>query len=405
MDKEFLEQISTNADFFEFIERNINTDTNSLRLKSFKDKTFDVNFAITQIDCKNRIKKKLPEIFKNKSFLFPHSLSTEQCTAEAIAKFHSSLFNSNDTVLDLTAGLCIDTYYISRCVKHVTAIEIDKITAVVSAFNMSKLTNNVSVLNCDCTVYVKKCKNTYDAIFIDPARRGLNNKRLYSLSDCLPNIIELHEQLTKIAPILYIKASPMIDITLSIKDLKNKISDIWVIGINNECKELLIKANLHTNEVQSPNIHTINFCNNGEIQRLESCNDDIENNLNFRLPQIQDYIYEPNSCIMKAQIYKTLASKFKVSSLHQNSHLFLSNENLTDFPGRKFKITNIIPFKNKEIKEINKLYPKINISVRNFKLSADELKKRLKVSDGGDIYLFGTTDKNDNAILIICNKA
>ena len=406
MEIESLKELIQNNEFMNFINENINADTNKLRLKSFKDKSksFDVNFAILQIDCRNRIKKKLPEIFENKNFLFPHILSTEQCTAQEIAKLHASLLGNNESVLDMTAGLCIDSYYISKSAKEVTALELNPITALVSQFNMSNLTSNVNVVNADCVQFVKNTTKQFSSIFIDPARRGENNKRLFSLADCAPNILELIPYLRKISDTLYIKASPMLDITQSLKELNNCVTDTWIIGLNNECKEVLFKVDLKSACTNESNIHTINIDNNGS-QKLSqlSNNKHINNTHNIDL-RTNIYLYEPNSCIMKARIFSALIDKFNLSAISANSHLFVSTDLINDFPGRKFNISEIIPFKSSEIKNINKKHPQINVSVRNFKLSADELKKKIKVRDGGDKYMFGTTDKNNNAILLICDK-
>ena len=183
MDLKTLINLNNNVEFKNFIRSNINADTNKLRLKNFQGLSFDVKFALLQIDCKNRIKKKLPEIFESDKMLFPSILSTEQCTAEEIAKFHASLLSPENTVLDLTAGLCIDTYYISKVVKNVTAIEINPETATLAYFNMTTNTNNVNVLCEDSINYINNCTNKYDIIFVDPARRGDNNKRLFGLAD------------------------------------------------------------------------------------------------------------------------------------------------------------------------------------------------------------------------------
>lgn len=403
MNLEELNSLRNNPKFQEFIKENINSDTNKLRLKKFKECSFDVKFAILQIECKNRIKKKLPEIYQSNSFFFPNILSTEQCTAQEIAQFHAKLLSSQDTVLDMTAGLCIDTYYISKSVKHVTAFEINKETALIADFNMKYHTDNVIVLCQDSTEFMQTCSQQYDVIFIDPARRDNNNKRLFGLSDCKPNIIEQIPILKTIGKTLYIKASPMIDISQSVKDLNNCVSDIWIIGINNECKELLFKVDLKCNDTVNANIHTINF-DDSEIQTLTKSISTSRQKHNHTLYNNECYLYEPNRCIMKAQIFDTLENTYQVSQIQKNSHLFISNEYIPKFPGRKFQIIDIIPFKNNEIKNITKKHPQINVSVRNFKLSADELKKRLKVKDGGNQYLFGTTDNNDNAILIICDK-
>ena len=397
-----LELLVNNQDYHNFIDKNINADTNALRLKKFPLSSFDSKFAILQIDCKNRIKKKLPELYGTTTFIFPNILSTEQCTAQKIAEFHATLLQETDNVLDMTAGLCVDSYYISKHVKHVTSLEINEETATAATFNMSRLAKNITVINTDCIKYINNCTTKYDVIFIDPARRGDNNKRLFGLADCVPNVLELLPRMQETANTLYIKASPMIDITQSIKELNHCVSDVWAIGLNNECKELLFKVDLKSTTQLKANIHTLNF-ENSEIQELSESTE-----LSVKVPQIpqkDNFMYEPNRCIMKAQIFDTVESVYKVSRLQQNSHLFTGSHYIENFPGRKFQIDEIIPFKSKEIKTLKNKHPQMNVSVRNFKLSADELKKKLKINDGGDKYLFGTTDLDGNAILIICHKA
>ena len=401
MNLETLQGYLNNSDFFEFISTNLNADTNALRLKKFKDLTFDSKFAILQIECKKRIQKKLPELYDTKTFLFPSILATEQCTAQEIAKFHSTLFDENELVLDMTAGLCVDAFYISKKVKHITALELNPDTALLSNFNMTNLAKNITVLNQDCNDFINSTNQTFDSVFIDPARRGDNNKRLFGLVDCQPNIIELIPTIKAKAKKLIIKASPMLDITQSINELQHQVSDTWVIGINNECKEVLFKVDLQSDNPITPVIHTINF-EKGCIQELSS--NEIATKSTSVSPDCGMYLFEPNRCIMKAQIFGTLENNLNVSPIHHNSHLFVSTNKVDNFPGRSFIIEQIIPFKSNELKHIKKEHPQINVSVRNFKLSAEELKNKLKVKDGGEKYLFGTSDCNNNAILIICSK-
>lgn len=401
MDFETLNSYISNPQFLDFINSNINADTNALRLKNFKDLSFDAKFAILQIDCKNRIQKKLPEIFENKLFLFPNILSTEQCTAQEIAKFHSTLFESNECILDMTAGLCIDSYYISQKVKSVTSLEINPETAVLSQFNMANLAKNITVLNKDCKDFITETNLNFTSVFIDPARRGDNNKRLFGLADCQPNIIDLIPLLRDKAKTLIIKASPMIDIIQSIENLNHCVTDIWVVSINNECKELLFKVDLHCSKKLTPNIHTLNY-ERDKVQTLSSST--INSRSVNTIPECGMYLYEPNKCIMKAKIFDTLEAVYNVSPIHKNSHLFLSTNLIVDFPGRCFVIEDIIPFKSNEIKHFKNKHPQINVSVRNFKLTAEELKNKLKIKDGGEKYLFGSTDCYNNAILIICSK-
>ena len=396
---------SFNKEFYDFIITNINADTNVLRLKNYKDYTFDVKFAILQIDCRKRIKEKLPEIYNIPSFIFPSILATEQCTAQEIAKFHASLLTKDDNVLDMTCGLCVDTYYMSKKAKRITALDINTETAAVSEYNMKNLAENVSVLNQDCTQYIEQCTEHYDVIFIDPARRGDNNIRLFGLTDCIPNIIELIPKLKHIGDTLYIKASPMIDITQSLKLLNYCVSDIWVLGLNNECKELLFKVDLKEMSIYvSPILHTINYMKSGTQVFVSNNSNTEENSPHGNSIETSQFLYEPNCCIMKAALYPAIESQYEIRCIQKNSHLFIGSHVIEQFPGRSFKIIEIIPFKSKNIKNLCKKYPQLNVSTRNFKLKAEELKKKLNVKDGGTTYLFGTTDNNNDAIMIICKK-
>lgn len=403
MTLEQLQSLDTNKSFHEFIQQNINADVNALRLKKFPELSFDPKFAILQIECKNRIKRKLPTIFNHDNFFFPNLISTEQCTAEKIAEFHASLLNHDDNVLDMTGGLCIDTFYISQRVANVTAIELDQTIATVSAHNMAAFAPNVTVINADSTQYIKDTQSRFDIVFIDPARRGTNNKRLFGMTDCAPDVVALLPEIKRIAHTLYIKASPMIDISQSISDLGNLVSDVWVLSINNECKELLFKVILNADKQPSYSIHTINF-ENSNTQHFSVDSGIHQSPVTIYNTDTCTHLYEPNSSIMKAQLFDSLSHKYNLPQLQKNSHLYIGENLITHFPGRCFSIIKIIPFNNKETKKISSEYPQINVSVRNFKLSADELKKKLRVKDGGQYYLFGTTLHTNSAVLIICQK-
>lgn len=395
--------IIVNDDFYKFISTHKNDSTNALRLKKFKDITFDPKFAILQIECRKKTASKIPELNSSGQFLFPSLLLAEQCTSEIVAKFHATLFENCNSVLDMTAGLCIDSYYISKKAKSVTALEIDKVSAEVNDYNMSILAKNIDVINCDSSVYIKNCTTSYDAIFIDPARRGANNSRVYAISDCNPNVTTLLHHLKNRCNYLIVKASPMIDISNTINEIDH-ISDIWIIGVKNECKELLFKVDFR-NTTNIIKIHTINFDTNSSQHfgfELGSCAND---QIPLSHPNINDYLYEPNSCVMKAGAFKELHSVFKMNKLHNNTHLFISHNYESQFPGRGFIVEDIIPFKDNLIKKFNSKYPKINVSVRNFKLTADQLKAKLKVNDGGEKYLFGVTLKDNTMSLIVCRKA
>lgn len=388
-------------DFYKFVRVNEQSDVNKLRLKDSRNCSFDVDFAITQIECRIKIKKKLPEIYALTDFLYPYVLSTEQCTCELIAKLHANIIGKISSMLDMTGGLCIDDYYIAQNVEKIISIEKNDFTASVSRYNMQKYRPNIDVIACDSVEFIDKC-GSYDAIFIDPSRRGDNNSRLYGIADCEPNVIALLPKIKKCTNLLYIKASPMIDITQLLRELPC-VTDAWVVSLRNECKELFFKVDFQSSNTETI-IHCLNIVSEDKIQEISYKFND-RGNLSTFAPTIQSYIYEPNASIMKANAFDVIIEKYNIEKMAKSSHLFTSNKYIDDFPGRVFRVIDIYPFKDKIVKQALKGYDKINVSVRNFKLTAEQLKQRFKIKDGGDKYLFATTLYNDNMVIILCEKA
>ena len=404
-----------NDNFFTFIEEHEGDDVEKLRLKRFSNYDFDTSFAITQIECRKKIRKKLPEIYGKKRFLFPSVLSTEQCTSEVVAKYHATIIGEVDSFLDMTGGLCIDDYYIADNVKELLSIEKNEHTADISRYNMSEMRKNISVISGDSAEYLRGDVRRYDAIYIDPARRGVNQSRMFGLSDCEPNIIPLLSLIKSHTDVLYVKASPMLDITQMLREVSD-VTDIWVISLRNECKELFFKLDFALNKrftieesadniYESPKVHCINFVDENTMQELnysylrdKTTSDIIISDC------VKQYIYEPNASIMKANAFSEVCSRYKVDKVAVNSHLFTSGELVHDFPGRIFQVEDVIPFKDNLLKKALKGIKRINVSVRNFKLTAEQLKKRLKVCDGGSKYLFGTTDAGGEMKVLLCSK-
>lgn len=395
-----LQEILT-EDFYKYIDENKNcNDVFKLLLSNDKSCNFDKSFAITQISCRKKFQHKIPTLLAHRNFIFPKSLSGEQCSHEMLAKFHATLFNSDDTVLDLTAGLGVDGYFIGNTAKKITLIERDKEIFEATNFNLNNLLNNATVINCDAESFISKNAEHFDKVFIDPARRSDNNKRLFAISDCSPNVIELMPKLAKITKTLIIKASPMLDISKSIADLQN-VSHVYVLSVNNECKELVFVVNF-SQKTAVPAITAVDFSKNVKYELNNNSNSEFE--IEYDSPTAGKLLFEPNASIMKAQIFNALSEKYSLKWIHKNSHIFLSDYPIDAFPGRVFEIKEVIDFKDSEVKHLNKRYKKLNISVRNFKLSAENLKKRLKVSDGGEFYLFGTTTHDEKMKLIITKK-
>lgn len=389
---------------FSYIARNLDADTCKLLLKAEPQLTFDKSFAILQIDCRRKSRNKIPQLLENNNFLFPKAISAEQCTHEEVARFHASLFNCDDRVLDMTMGLGVDTYYIAKQVHAVTAVELDEEIAQVGAYNFAFLAPNVTVENANSVEYLENldADKTFDAILIDPARRGEDGRRLYSFADCLPNVVELLPVIERHCSCLYIKASPMLDITQSMRDLGECLTDVWAISIKNECKELLFKLYFKV-KAKDVNLHGMNH--DGIKWQCFSTQMGI-NHQPLSSPNVyaSHYLYEPNASIMKLGCYKDVEHAFGAPQLSTNSHLMLSDSILDDFPGRRFRIIEVVPFKSKEIKQLSRRYKQMNIAVRNFRLTADALKKRLGIKDGGNIYLFASTTDLGEQVMLVCEK-
>lgn len=403
-------EYNINNDFFDYIENHLNCDTSKLLLsKKEHDNVFDLKFAILQIECKKRIAKKVPEIASLKNFIYPSTLSTEQCTSQIVAQFHATLLSHKKNVLDLTAGLGIDDYFIASKIDKLTAIEKNAMLAATMQYNMGIYRNNITVINDDAHNYLKSATTSqlhFDAIFIDPARRGKMNERTYGLNDCEPDVLQMLDLIKNVTDTLYIKASPMLDITQLLSTIPH-LQDIHIIGVDNECKELLLHIDFqnippHNDKIT---INTLNFKESSTYQTLTfDFSENKESTINYSAEVLQ-YLYEPNCCIMKSGAFPVVSKTYPLLlKLGKNTHLFTSSTLLTNFPGRIFNVIEIIPFKDKYTKHLHSRYPKANIATRNFKIQAHEVKKRLKIQDGGDIYIFATTLLNKEQILIITHK-
>lgn len=384
---------------FEYVRRNAGADTLKLMLKSEPGLPFDKRFAIMQIECRKKAKNKIPELLACDHFLFPKAVSAEQCTHEQVAKFHASLFLPTDSVLDMTMGLGVDAYYIAQRVASLKAIELDEDIAKIGAHNYS---GRFAVMNADSVRWLADTDEHFDAIFIDPARRGAGGARLYGLADCAPDVLGALPLIRQHAQKLYVKASPMVDVTQSVRDLSPHLTDMWAVSVKNECKELLLVADFAA-EPTGVRLHALNFDASGE-QRLTVMSEELEAEGEYGEPAVGQYMYEPNASVMKIGAYTALTRRYAVKQIAKNSHFYISESDVADFPGRKFQIQAIVPFSGKEVKHLGKQYGQLNVAVRNFRLSAEELKRRLKVRDGGEVYLFATTLRDGEQVLLLTRK-
>ena len=391
-----------NPQFWDFVYFHRNDNCLSLRLKYSKNVNFDVAFAIDQIEARQKVKDKLPFVALCDRYLFPSLLSAEQCTCEAVANYKAEILkNRYNSICDLTGGLGIDTMAFSSVINNVTYVERFENYCSVAKYNFKLLGKNIEVINSDCTQYLKS-DICFDALYIDPARRGESNKRVFAFADCEPNVVDLLPRMFEVAKDVYVKASPMADISLSIKELEYA-SEIYVISYKNECKEVLFKLCKDKTEDSDINIVCVDilpsYTSVFEFKYSEEANIS-----DIKYSNALSYIYEPSSSILKAGAFKSVSKKYNAYKLAHSSHLYTSECLIGDFQGRKFEVLEVIPFSSKEIKSLFKKVPEANITVRNFPLKVDELRKKLKIKDGGNIYIFATTDNLKQKILVICKR-
>ncbi|WP_165042712.1 class I SAM-dependent methyltransferase [Dysgonomonas sp. ZJ709] len=381
-----------------FIEEHENDDIRKLALQAKRYPEIDMQMAIQQIAGRQTAKEKIPNWYKNDELLYPKHISMEQCSSEHTAQFKADLFHGG-TMVDLTGGFGIDFSFIAKNFKQATYVEQQPELVDIAAHNFTKLgLNNADVVNTDAIAYLEAMQSV-DLIYIDPARRSSTGRKTALIEDCTPNIIEIEELLEQKAKYIMIKLSPMLDISLAIRSMRN-ISDVYIISVANECKELLF---IKSHESKKTQLHCINILNNKIDQFIFSKEDEESTTVSFAF-ELGKYLYEPNSSITKGGAYKSIAKAFDLNKLHISSHLYTSDELHTDFYGRRFEITGMCSLNKKELKEYLLDIKQANITTRNFPLSTDELRKRTGLKDGGNLYIFATTLADDKKVLIFCKK-
>lgn len=384
-------------EFLEFFNRYKDEEPDALRLKNI-GLPFDKKLAVTQIECRKKATKKIPELALR--LCYPTTISIEQCTSERLACFHASLFDGCADVVDLTCGLGVDSYYISKSVGRLTSVEAAEQVAAAARRNFKALgADNVTIVCSTAEEFVDHISTGYSAMFVDPSRRIHADSRLRTnaIKDTVPSLDHIIPRIKGYSDFLLVKASPMTDISQTLSDFPG-ISDVWILSLRNECKELLFKIDF-AKDANAIALHCLNFrddkvdrfdCTYGENAIIESA-----------IPEAGQTIYQPNASIMKAGVYSKVALEYDLKQISANSHLYLSDRYIEDFPGRKFRISAVFSLSKRDVRTLQSLTTAANITCRNFPMTAEELRKRLKLKDGGDTYIFATTACDKSRILII----
>ena len=378
-----------------FINRQLHSTAADLMLQASKYPDWDMRAIAQQLVGMQIAKKKLPSWFKNDLILYPVRLSMEQCSSEETASYKSTIISTGKGI-DLTGGFGVDTYFLAQNAESVIYCERNADLAKIVSSNLKALKQrNCEVYTGDGLSYLQKL-DKLDWIFVDPARRK-ESERVFRLEDCEPNVIALKSLFFEKADRVMIKTAPLLDIQQTLNDL-DSVKEVHIISVNNDCKEVLYL--LEKGHSDEPQVFCVNL--KKTIKEEFSFTYTNERNTISQYSEPLKFLYEPNSSIMKSGAFKSIASKYGLYKLHKHSHLYTSSELVSEFPGRSFKIKAVVqPDKKSLVKHIT---GKANLACRNFPQKVDALKKKLKLKDGGNDYLFATTLLDDKPKLILCEK-
>ena len=431
----------------EFIQEYREKDTRQLALQSARFPDVDMPYALDQIKGWQTARRKLPTWAACDGIVYPPHLSMEQCSSEPTAQYKLNLamewarrVDHASSMTDLTGGFGVDFSFTSCAFASATYVERNAQLCHMVEHNLPLLgIDNAKVVCADAVDYLSTL-DMQTMIFLDPPRRDQHGAKTVMLADCTPDVVQLLPQLLKKSRFTMLKLSPMLDWHKAVEDLHGMVREVHIVSVGGECKELLLVL---SEEIES---ELKVFCadleaggGSGEAglsggSSSSSCSS-LSSEPSFpRTPsspstpslsaslfvyapgssspapnsklktQNSKFLHEPNASIMKAGCFDELAATYGVSPVSRNSHLFLSAEPVDGFPGRSFSIERVTTLNKRELRQALAGIEKANIATRNFPLSVAELRKRLKLKDGGDVYIFATTTAEDEHLLLISHK-
>ncbi|WP_223034553.1 class I SAM-dependent methyltransferase [Hanstruepera marina] len=385
-----------NKEYQDYINANLNSDIQSLILNPRINPPFDFKDLILQIESKKKCEKKLPTWFNSENIYYPNKLNIEQTSSEITAKYKSQLV-SGKRLIDITGGFGVDAFYFSKVIDQVIHCEISNSLTEIVAHNFKVLqVKNIKTVSTDGLKFLEESDLVFNWVYIDPSRRHDTKGKVFYMKDCLPNVPENLDGIFSKCSNILIKTSPLLDLSVGQNELKH-IKEIHIVALDNEVKELLwVLQKDYSGHVE---IKTINCLRNENQLFRFNYDQEKDATANYSIPQ--KYLYEPNSAILKSGAFNLISTELNLYKLHQHSHLYTSNDQIK-FPGRTFAIKTYSPYNKETMKRFKNL--KANISIRNFPEPVKLLRTKYKIKDGGNLYLFFTTDLNEKRIVIECEK-
>lgn len=381
----------TQPDVQDFIFSHEGEDERKFVLRQKEIVGFTAPQIAQQLAGRRKSKLKLPTWYKTKGIAYPPTVNLEQSSSEATAFFKSiisgSLFSkqTNLVAVDLTGGFGIDSYYFSQVFNSTHYVE-----PTIDLFEIAQHNHHVlaasSILHHNTTAekFIDATTLNFDLVFLDPSRRDQQSHKVFRLADCSPDVTNLQEKIFEKCHFLLVKASPLLDIQQGLREIQH-VKKVFVVSVGNECKEVLFLA--EKNYLGEVGVEAVDLTHEGNVKSTFTFNVAEEKNASAQTGEPSTFLYEPGAAILKSGAFKLISQKFQLVKLAPNTHLYTSGELVTGFPGKTFRIEVLDP----DAKEIKQLVPnqQVNVMTRNYPLKAIELKKKLKLLDGGDKFLIG----------------
>ena len=405
-----------------YVRQHADDDVSLLALRGCKDPDVDLPYALQQIEGRQTARQKLPSWAALDAIQYPVHLSMEQCSSEPTARYKARLCRrllqtscvpsvasdqrssanfklQTSTLLDLTGGFGVDFIFMSEVFDEAVYVEHNDALYQVASANIALLCPHATTLCADGISVLQQTAHA-TVIFLDPARRDDHGARTYGIADCTPNVLDILQQLLQKADYVVLKLSPMLDWRKAVHDLGEQyVREVHIVSVANECKELLLVLSAEGAPLA---LHCQNddqqFCPMGAMSPIGPIGP------MSPIGPIGPYLYEPNASIMKAGCFAELAAQFGLTAIAPNSHLFFSSLLVDAFPGRIFRVMAVTTMNKRDLKRALGPLTQANIAIRNFPLSVAELRRRLKMKDGGETYIFATTQTDGTRILIVCRK-
>ena len=397
----------------EFITQNLDADIRDLALRHAGRTDIDLPYALDQIAGRRTAQTKLPTWAATDGIIYPPHISMEQCSSQQTAMYKAKVAQrliaelpvlpvlppNPTTLIDLTGGFGVDFSFLAPLFDKAVYIERQSHLCDLSRHNMAALGITQAETVCgDCAQIIGEISHA-TMIYADPARRSASGGRTFAISDCTPDVLAMRETLLDKADFTMIKLSPMLDWRKAAADMGSHVGEVHIVSAGNECKELLLVMSRKFTGLER--IYCVNDDQTFSFTPSQTSQQSLTSQLS---PAPPAYLYEPNASLMKAGCFALIEQRYACRQISRDSHLFLSSEPIPSFPGRGFAIRAITTMNKRELKAALGGTGQANVSVRNFPMTADALRKKLKLKDGGDTYIFGTTTADSRHVLIICEK-